>query len=141
VIDTSAHGRVGVPGDHAAAALEVMSRFALDPRWLIYLPPTMSPVATSAVPGLLEHPAEAFDAYRAYEVDQVVPGEADGLAGCAAGVSQIGGFRDRGRRSGVDQDRPALPLGDADVSPARAITGGGCRCGIDVGALADTHPS
>jgi protein phosphatase len=72
VIDTGIHGRVSVRGDHAAAALEVMSRFALDPRWLIYLPPTMSPVATSAIPGMLEHPAEAFEAYGALEVDQVV---------------------------------------------------------------------
>ena len=33
------------------AALEVMSRFAIDPRWLIYLPPTMAPCATSAAAG------------------------------------------------------------------------------------------
>ncbi len=37
-----------------------MSRFAIDPRWLLYLPPTMSPVATSKLPDLLEHPAQAF---------------------------------------------------------------------------------
>ena len=36
-------GRVTVPEENAAAALEVMSRFAADPRWLIYLPPTMPP--------------------------------------------------------------------------------------------------
>ena len=29
------------------AALEVMSRFAANPKWLIYLPPTMSPCETS----------------------------------------------------------------------------------------------
>jgi protein phosphatase len=29
--------------EQSAVALEVMSRFAVDPRWLIYLPPTMSP--------------------------------------------------------------------------------------------------
>ncbi len=49
-----------------------MSRFAVDPRWLLYLPPTMSPVATSTRPGLLEHPDQAFDAYRAEGVDAVV---------------------------------------------------------------------
>ena len=38
-----------------------MSRFAVDPRWLIYLPPTMSPLRRRrSAPGLLEHPAEAF---------------------------------------------------------------------------------
>ena len=47
VVETTHHGRVSVREENAAAALEVMSRFALDPRWLLYLPPTMSPVATS----------------------------------------------------------------------------------------------
>jgi protein phosphatase len=72
VVETAEHGRVGVRAENAAAALEVMSRFAIDPRWLVYLPPTMSPVATSARPGLLEHPDQAFEAYRADGVDQVV---------------------------------------------------------------------
>ena len=49
-----------------------MSRFAVDPRWLVYLPPTMAPVATSAQPGLLEHPAEAFGYFAAAGVAEVV---------------------------------------------------------------------
>ncbi len=32
-------GSVRVEPENAAAALEIMTRFALDPRWLIYLPP------------------------------------------------------------------------------------------------------
>ena len=40
---TQLRGRVTIPEENAAAALEVMSRFATDPRWLIYLPPTMAP--------------------------------------------------------------------------------------------------
>ena len=72
VIETSYHARVSVREENAAAALEVMSRFAIDPRWLIYLPPTMSPVAASAQPGLLEHPEQAFEAYRADGVGEVV---------------------------------------------------------------------
>ncbi len=71
-VETSRYGRVTVREENAAAALEVMSRFAVDPRWLLYLPPTMSPVATSTRPGLLEHPDQAFDAYRAEGVDAVV---------------------------------------------------------------------
>jgi protein phosphatase len=71
-VQTSRYGRITVREDNAAAALEVMSRFAIDPRWLLYLPPTMSPVATSTVPGLLEHPDQAFDAYRAEGVAAVV---------------------------------------------------------------------
>ncbi len=49
-----------------------MSRFAIDPRWLIYLPPTMSPTTTTSEPGLLEHPADALAAYRAAGVAEVV---------------------------------------------------------------------
>lgn len=58
--------------ENAIAALEVMSRFAADPKWLIYLPPTMSPSETSQKPDLLEHPAEAFAYYRQQGVAQVV---------------------------------------------------------------------
>jgi protein phosphatase len=72
VVETQHHGRVSVREENAAAALEVMSRFALDPRWLLYLPPTMSPVATSTREGLLEHPEQAFDAFRADGVHEVV---------------------------------------------------------------------
>jgi len=63
VIETALHGRLTIRAENAAAALEVMSRFAIDPRLLAYLPPTMSPVATSTLPGLLEHPRQAFEAY------------------------------------------------------------------------------
>ena len=34
-----------------------MSRFAVDPRRLVWLPPTMAPCSTSTVDGYLEHPA------------------------------------------------------------------------------------
>ncbi len=71
-VETAYHGRITIERENAAAALEVMSRFAADPRWLLYLPPTMSPVATSRLPGLLEHPDQAFEAYRAEGVDRVV---------------------------------------------------------------------
>jgi protein phosphatase len=72
VIETAYLPRIGVREAHAAAALEVMSRFALDPRWLLYLPPTMSPVATSTREDLLEHPEQAFAAYRSDGVADVL---------------------------------------------------------------------
>ncbi|HEV2743827.1 MAG TPA: hypothetical protein VGV91_11765, partial [Rubrobacter sp.] len=50
----------------------VMSRFAADPRWLIHLPPTMSPSDTSKREDLLEHPAEALAYYRREGVSRVV---------------------------------------------------------------------
>lgn len=72
VVETALHGRVAVREENAAAALEVMSRFALDPRLLAYLPPTMAPSATSRREEYLEHPEEAFFAYRADGVREVV---------------------------------------------------------------------
>src|SRR5439155_12974187 len=68
LVETRLYGKVTVREQQAQAALEVMSRFALDPRWLVYLPPTMSPSETSRQPGLLEHPAEAFAYYRERDV-------------------------------------------------------------------------
>ncbi|MFD8868516.1 polynucleotide kinase-phosphatase [Streptomyces sp. NPDC059590] len=72
VIETRHMGRIAVKEENGAAALEVMSRFAIDPKLLPYLPPTMAPCATSREDGYLEHPAEAFAAYRADGVRQVV---------------------------------------------------------------------
>ncbi|MCM6777657.1 polynucleotide kinase-phosphatase [Nocardia sp. CDC159] len=72
VVETRHHGRVSVQQENASAALEVMSRFAIDPRWLIYLPPTMSPCATADSGDLLEHPAQAFAYYRSEGVGTVV---------------------------------------------------------------------
>jgi protein phosphatase len=65
IVETRLTGTVTIREENAVAALEVMSRFAVDPRWLVYLPPTMSPTATSDREALLEHPHEAFAAYRA----------------------------------------------------------------------------
>jgi protein phosphatase len=64
IISTRLHHNVTIREENAVAALEVMSRFAANPKWLIYLPPTMSPTETTNIPGLLEHPAEAFAYYR-----------------------------------------------------------------------------
>src|SRR5206468_1304979 len=60
IITTRLHSTVTVREENAVAALEVMSRFAANPKWLIYLPPTMAPCATSNENGLLEHPEDAF---------------------------------------------------------------------------------
>ena len=72
IVTTRLANRVTIREENASAALEAMSRFAVDPRWLVYLPPTMSPSETSALPGLLEHPAEAFGYYRGRGVARVI---------------------------------------------------------------------
>ncbi|MBJ6109513.1 polynucleotide kinase-phosphatase [Hymenobacter sp. BT523] len=71
-IETRLMRGVTIREENSVAALEVMSRFALHPKWLLYLPPTMSPTETSALPDLLEHPAEAFDYYKRLGVERVV---------------------------------------------------------------------
>ena len=64
IIGTRLHHTVTVREENATAALEAMSRFAANPKWLIYLPPTMSPSETSRKEGYLEYPDEAFAYFR-----------------------------------------------------------------------------
>ena len=71
-LSTRLRPNLAVAAEYSSAALEVMSRFAVDLRWLIYLPPTMSPSETSERPGLLEHPAEALAYYRGADIGTVV---------------------------------------------------------------------
>ncbi len=71
-INTRLQPNITIPQENAMAALEVMSRFAVNPKWLIYLPPTMAPTETSRDTGLLEHPAEAFAYFRHEGVPTVI---------------------------------------------------------------------
>ena len=52
MVETGLMRHVTIPRRARLAALETMSRFAVNPQWLIYLPPTMSPVETSSEPDL-----------------------------------------------------------------------------------------
>jgi polynucleotide kinase-phosphatase len=72
IIETSFDSKVIIREENSTAALEVMSRFAQDPRWLIYLPPTMSPPETSKLPGFLEHPSEVFNYYQKHGITDVI---------------------------------------------------------------------
>jgi protein phosphatase len=72
IITTRLRGSVTIREANATAALEVMSRFAANPKWLIYLPPTMSPCEATIAPGLLEHPTDAFAYFRAQGAPKVI---------------------------------------------------------------------
>ena len=72
IINTRLRGNITIREENASAALEAMSRFAASPKWLVYLPPTMSPTETTQEEGLLEHPAEGFAYFRESGVDRVV---------------------------------------------------------------------
>lgn len=72
IVETRLHRTVTIGEENSIAALEVMSRFATDPHWLIYLPPTMSPSETSSRQDYLEYPTEALAYFRKSEVQKVV---------------------------------------------------------------------
>jgi protein phosphatase len=72
IVETELARSVTVREENGNAALEAMSRFAIDPRWLVYLPPTMSPSATSEVEGWLERPEEAFGYFKAEGIRHLV---------------------------------------------------------------------
>ena len=72
IVETRLARSVTIREENAIVALEVMGRFAVDPKWLVYLPPAVSPSETATEPGLLEHPAEAFAYYREAGVPAVV---------------------------------------------------------------------
>ncbi|MBC9933287.1 polynucleotide kinase-phosphatase [Chitinophaga qingshengii] len=72
LVDTRFSHTITIREENSIAALEVMSRFAINPRWMIYLPPTMSPVETATLPGLLEHPTGGLQYFREAGVEKVV---------------------------------------------------------------------
>jgi protein phosphatase len=120
-IETRLGGRITIPEEHAAAALEVMSRFTIDPRWLIYLPPTMAPVATTETGALLEHPAQAFSAFRRDGVPRVVceekhMGSRAVVVVCRTPEVAADRFGGDGTRFGVAYTRTGRPFfADADL--------------------------
>ena len=115
IVETRLSGRVTVREENAAAAIEVMSRFALAPQQLAYLPPTMSPVATSAQEHLLEHPAEAFSYYREEGADSVVCQEKHMGSRAVALV--------RRQDAGADPARPVAERGALYTRTGRSFFG------------------
>jgi len=71
-LNTRLRHSIKVNEENSAAALELMSRFAADPHWLIYLPPTMSPCETSTHLEFLEYPTEAFNYYKNNGIGKVI---------------------------------------------------------------------
>jgi len=72
IIQTRLRNNLTIREENSIAALEVMSRFAVNPKWLIYLPPTMSPCATSELDDFLEHPQQAINYYRKRGVNKII---------------------------------------------------------------------
>ncbi len=72
IVQTRLRNNITIREENSIAALEVMSRFAINPKWLIYLPPTMSPCETSDLPDFLEHPNQAINYYKKRGVQKIV---------------------------------------------------------------------
>lgn len=72
VIQTRLLNNIKINNKNSIAAFEVMSRFTVNPSWLVYLPPTMSPSETSNYNEYLEHPKEAFAYYFNKGVKEII---------------------------------------------------------------------
>ena len=105
-IETALAGPVRIPEENAAAALEPVSRFAVDPRWLIYVPPTMSPCETAAPGQMLELPEQAFQYYRRQGVAQLVCQEKH--MGSRAVVIAAQSPEAAAARFGIETDAPGI---------------------------------
>ena len=106
IVETRLLPTVTIREDRGIAALEVISRFAIDPRWLLYLPPTMSPTRTSTRPNYLEYPTEAFEYYRRSGAKQVICEEKH--MGSRAVVLICRDGEAAARRFGVSGDEPGV---------------------------------
>ena len=71
-VETRLGRPVAVPEENALAALEATSRHAMDPRWLVYLPPTMAAPPTAPSGPYLEHPEQALGFYAKRGVTELV---------------------------------------------------------------------
>jgi len=72
IVQTRLRNNLTIREENSIPALEIMSRFAINPKWLIYLPPTMSPCETSELPNFLEHPEEALNYYSKRGIEKLV---------------------------------------------------------------------
>jgi|UPI00036078CE protein phosphatase len=73
VINTRLVSGITISQENAIAAMEAMSRFAVNPKWLIYLPPAISPADASTFEAeYLEHPSSAFAYYQSQKIGEVI---------------------------------------------------------------------
>ncbi|MGL4238255.1 polynucleotide kinase-phosphatase, partial [Tabrizicola sp.] len=134
-IETRLGGTVMIPEENALAALETMSRFAIDPRWLIYLPPTMAACPTAPSGPFLEHPEQALDFYASRGVTELVVEEKHMgsralivVARDAAAAAARFGVEDG--KAGVICTRTGRPFFNDDALEAELVA----RIGTAVGA-------
>ena len=74
-ISTRLQGTIRVSAAQNEQALETMARFSINPKLLIYLPPTVSPGPSCTEGNLLERPEEVLDQYVRDGISRVVAEE------------------------------------------------------------------
>jgi protein phosphatase len=126
IIATSLARNITIKEENAIAALEVMSRWAIDPRWLVYLPPTMAPTATTKTGGMLEHPAEALGAFASAGVAVVVceekhMGSRAVVVVCRDEAAAARRFSANRRSNGVIYTRTGRPFFSSESTEAALI--------------------
>ena len=125
-IETRFNSTILIPRENSLAALEVVSRFAVDPRWLIYLPPTMAPCPTASEGPYLEHPAEALDYYASRGITELVAEEkhmgSRALAVvCRDSAAASARFGTEDRKAGVIYTRTGRPFFRDEGLEARIV--------------------
>jgi protein phosphatase len=143
VIKTRFRYDVAIPEEHHVfAVMEMLSRFGVDPRWLVYMPPVVSPVDASDRPGLLEHPAEAFAYYQRQGVTDVVCQEKrDGLPVVVSVCRDVHAarmaFRTNDGRTGIIHTRTGRPIfAERQVEDAWIER---CRLAAENAKIFDSH--
>lgn len=147
IVETRLSGRITIREENSIAALEVMSRFATDPHWLIYLPPTMSPSETSEREGYLEYPDQAFGYFARNGVTRVVceekhMGSRAVVVVCRDEETAVKRFGVPGGRTGACYTRSGRPFFPEPADEAgflervrAAVTGAGLWELLDTGWL------
>ena len=138
IVATRLHHNVTIREENATAALEVMSRFAADPKWLIYLPPTMSPTETTDRAGLAGAPAARRSTTSASQgVGKVdLPGKAHGLAGGGGrlprrGAPPVRALRRRAASGAAESSTPAPAGGSSTTGRSKPSCSTSCAQAID----------
>ncbi len=72
IILTKSGRNIIIREENAAAALDVIGRFAVNPKWLIHIPPAMVPAETSVLPNYLEYPSDALKYYANHGLSKAV---------------------------------------------------------------------
>ena len=80
LVQTSLRYSFGLDDQQVSAAMEMLHTETVSPRWLIYLPPSMSPPQPATEPPYLEHPNEGFSYYeKKGQSELIVQEKVDGV--------------------------------------------------------------